>query len=137
MDAGNNESYGDFMEDQYDDAEPQPLERNRAQSTIIPEDLADRRNHPALERAQAALKQQLLDKKQDLEDRIYEQGVFLKRATRRREDAGVALYGMQKALASLHLAIHKDIEELAIDTEAYNKVNISHLTISLGVVLVI
>ncbi|CAM6127437.1 unnamed protein product [Calypogeia fissa] len=123
MDGGNNDSYfGEFiMEEEDDDPEPEPVERNRTKSTIIPEDLGDRRNHPALERAQAALKQQLLAKKQELEDRTYEQGAFLKRATKRREDAGVALYGMQKALASLHLAIHKDIEELAEATEKHNK----------------
>lgn len=106
----------------YDDDSAPSVGPNKAKLTDIPEDVRDRRNHPALERAQAALKEQLSAKKQDLEDRIYEQGAFLRRATKRREEAGVALYGMQKALATLHMSLHKDAEDLANAAEAHAKV---------------
>ncbi|BBM97922.1 hypothetical protein MPTK1_1g09480 [Marchantia polymorpha subsp. ruderalis] len=105
----------------YDDDSAPSVGPNKAKLTDIPEDVRDRRNHPALERAQAALKEQLSAKKQDLEDRIYEQGAFLRRATKRREEAGVALYGMQKALATLHMSLHKDAEDLANAAEAHAK----------------
>ncbi|KAL2651294.1 hypothetical protein R1flu_019422 [Riccia fluitans] len=114
-------TWDDDVED-IGDEYPEPKGLNHPRLTYIPEDVRDRRNHPALERAQIALKEQLTTKKQDLEDRIYEQGSFLRRATKRREEAGVALYGMQKALATLHIALHKDAEELAKAAEAHHKV---------------
>ncbi|KAL3700429.1 hypothetical protein R1sor_018451 [Riccia sorocarpa] len=113
-------TWDDDVEEIGDDY-PAPKGLNEPRLTYIPEDVRDRRNHPALERAQIALKEQLATKKQDLEDRIYEQGSFLRRATKRREEAGVALYGMQKSLATLHLALHKDAEELTKAAEAHRK----------------
>lgn len=75
-----------------------------------------------LARAQVALKQQFLDRKNELIDKIFEQGKFLKRATKQREDAGVRLYGMQKILASLHVTLHKSNDTFAQAQAAHTKV---------------
>jgi len=42
----------------------------------------------------AKLKKQLLDRKQELDEKIYEQNVALKKATKNREEVGVQLYDL-------------------------------------------
>ncbi|KAH8951093.1 hypothetical protein BDL97_09G007900 [Sphagnum fallax] len=75
-----------------------------------------------LESVQAKLKKQLLDKKQELDEKIYEQNVALKKATKNREEAGVQLYDLQCNLAGLHLSLHKATTELHTTSDAHLKV---------------
>ncbi|CAN5976027.1 unnamed protein product [Sphagnum jensenii] len=75
-----------------------------------------------LESVQAKLKKQLLDKKQELDEKIYEQNVALKKATKNREEAGVQLYDLQCNLAGLHLSLHKATTELHTTSDSHLKV---------------
>jgi hypothetical protein len=77
-----------------------------------------------LESVQAKLKKQLLDKKQELDEKIYQQNVALKKATKNREEAGVQLYDLQCNLAGLHLSLHKATTELHTTSDSHLKVHL-------------
>ncbi|XP_024541577.1 coiled-coil domain-containing protein 40-like [Selaginella moellendorffii] len=77
--------------------------------------------HPSLVGAQEALKAELSRKKEDLRDRVREKQVLLASATRRREEVGVQLYGLQKTLASIHIAVTKTEDVLASRVEEQEK----------------
>ncbi|XP_024543454.1 coiled-coil domain-containing protein 40-like [Selaginella moellendorffii] len=77
--------------------------------------------HPSLVGAQEALRAELSRKKEDLRDRVREKQVLLASATRRREEVGVQLYGLQKTLASIHIAVTKTEDVLAARVEEQEK----------------
>mmetsp|Transcript_21916 Transcript_21916/g.41797 ORF Transcript_21916/g.41797 Transcript_21916/m.41797 type:complete len:894 (+) Transcript_21916:65-2746(+) len=63
--------------------------------------------HPLLARAQAALKAQLVEQKQNVEETARERGEDLRVAKKRREDIGVELYGVQQQLAKLQMTLER------------------------------
>jgi hypothetical protein len=79
-------------------------------------------NHPLLARAQQTLKEQLLERKRELEDQLREKRFVLKKATKRREDAGVKMYGLQKTLSTLQTSLSSASEHLTSITSAHIKV---------------
>jgi hypothetical protein len=79
-------------------------------------------NHPLLARAQQTLKEQLLERKRELEDQLREKRFVLKKATKRREDAGVKMYGLQKTLSTLQTSLTSASEHLTSITSAHIKV---------------
>lgn len=99
----------------------EPSEAEETEVSDVPSD--DPRDAKVLERVQEKLKKQLLDRKQELDERLYEQKRNLKKATKDREEAGVQLYDLQCNLAGLHLNLHKASTELATASEAHTKVN--------------
>eukprot|EP00877_Chromochloris_zofingiensis_P014228 jgi/Chrzof1/9059/Cz03g34170.t1 len=64
-------------------------------------------DHPLLQRAQQALKQQLESKKLRVEGELREKQNVLTHAKKQRETVGVELYGYQQNLAKLQLALEK------------------------------
>jgi hypothetical protein len=70
----------------------------------------------------AKLKKQLLDKKQELDEKIYEQNVGLKKATKNREEAGVQLYDLRCNLVGLHRSLRKATTELRTISDSHLKV---------------
>uniref|UniRef100_A0A7I4FFZ0 Coiled-coil domain-containing protein 40 n=2 Tax=Physcomitrium patens TaxID=3218 RepID=A0A7I4FFZ0_PHYPA len=90
------------------------LEEDMSASVASSSESSDLRNEKVLLQVQERLKKQLLDKKHEIEDRIYEQKRYLLRATKDREEAGVQLYDLQCNLASLHASLTKTT--VALDT---------------------
>lgn len=82
----------------------------------------DHRDDKVLEEVQEKLKKQLLDRKNDLVDQIYEQKRQLLRATKDREEAGIQLYDLQCNLSSLHASLNKATVTLSIATQSHTKV---------------
>lgn len=80
------------------------------------------RENPILTKAQLTLKEQLVERKQDLEERLREKGFVLKNATKKRQDAGVKLYGLQKTLATLQMSLKSANEHLAKTSVEHFKV---------------
>lgn len=81
----------------------------------------DRRNDQVLAQVQEKLKKQLLDRKNEIEDRIYEQKRQLLRATRDREEAGVQLYDLQCNLSGLHASLNKTTAALTTATQGQGR----------------
>lgn len=100
-----------------------PFERDDDQNSNIPSSATNELCDAAvLQKVQDKLKKQLLDRKTEVEERIYEQKRNLARATKDREEAGVQLYDLQCNLASLHLGLHEATAELVTTAEAHTKV---------------
>lgn len=100
------------------------LEQSQTLSeTNPPSSLDDQiRQNEVLAQVQEKLKKQLLDRKNELDDKIYEQKRQLICATRDREEAGVQLYDLQCNLSSLHASLNKTTSALAIATQGHAKV---------------
>eukprot|EP00879_Flechtneria_rotunda_P033179 GHRR01036724.1.p1 GENE.GHRR01036724.1~~GHRR01036724.1.p1 ORF type:complete len:546 (+),score=242.57 GHRR01036724.1:177-1814(+) len=64
-------------------------------------------DHPMLQRAQQALKQQLTAKRMRVEGELREKQNSLSRAKKQREEVGVELYGFQQSLAKLQTNLEK------------------------------
>ena len=79
-------------------------------------------HHPLLSRAQQTLKQQLLERKRELDEQLHEKRFVLKKATKRREDAGVKMYGLQKTLSTLQTSLTSASEHLTSIASAHIKV---------------
>jgi hypothetical protein len=58
-------------------------------------------DHPLLQRAQTALKKQLLNTRKEIEDKIRARREHLERERRHRESVGVELYAAQQTLSRL------------------------------------
>ena len=102
---------------------PVPFERDDDQNSNIPSSATNELCDAAvLQKVQDKLKKQLLDRKTEVEERIYEQKRNLARATKDREEAGVQLYDLQCNLAGLHLGLHEATAKLATTAEAHTKV---------------
>lgn len=100
-----------------------PTERDDDQNSNIPSSVTNELCDAAvLQQVQDKLKKQLLDRKTEVEERIYEQKRNLARATKDREEAGVQLYDLQCNLAGLHLGLHEANAKLATTAEAHAKV---------------
>jgi hypothetical protein len=83
---------------------------------------SDRRDDKVLQEVQEKLKKQLQDKKNEIDDRIYEQKRQLLRATKDREEAGVQLYDLQCNLSSLHATLNKATIALTTAAQSHTKV---------------
>ncbi|KAG0555537.1 hypothetical protein KC19_12G176300 [Ceratodon purpureus] len=81
----------------------------------------DRRDDKVLQEVQEKLKKQLLERKNEIEDRIYEQKRQLVRATKDREEAGVQLYDLQCNLSGLHASLNKTTIALTAAAQAHKK----------------
>ena len=78
--------------------------------------VADMVNHPALDKVQKILVETLLREQQRTATEARENAELAQRASRKREDTGVELYGAQQQLARLQLSleqIHNSAAELA------------------------
>ena len=101
----------------------EPFERDDDQNSNIPSNATNELCDAAvLQKVQDKLKKQLLDRKTEIEERIYEQKRNLVRATKDREEAGVQLYDLQCNLAGLHLGLHEATAKLATTAEDHTKV---------------
>lgn len=112
------------MADQTSDISPSGSQQLETLSVITPPSSSkesDRQNE-ILAQVQERLKKQLLDRKNELQDRIYEQKRQLLRATRDREEAGVQLYDLQCNLSSLHASLNKTTTALMTTTQGHAKV---------------
>lgn len=113
------------------------LEEDMSASVASSSESSDLRNEKVLLQVQERLKKQLLDKKHEIEDRIYEQKRYLLRATKDREEAGVQLYDLQCNLASLHASLTKTTVALDTASQGHAKVNMFSFFIFLSFYLFI
>ncbi|KAI5056554.1 hypothetical protein GOP47_0028372 [Adiantum capillus-veneris] len=79
----------------------------------VKENAINLRENPLLTKAQHDLKEQLLDQKRELEDRIREKRFVLKNATKKREVAGVKMFGLQKTLGTLQTSLKSANDRLS------------------------
>ena len=82
----------------------------------------DCRDNKVLQEIQEKLKKQLLERKNEFDDRIYEQQRQLSRATKDREEVGVQLYDLQCNLSSLHATLNKTTIALTTASQGHTKV---------------
>ena len=92
------------------------------QQTIQNNNSNSNSHHPLLSRAQQTLKEQLLERKRELDEQLREKRFVLKKATKRREDAGVKMYGLQKTLSTLQTSLTSASEHLTSIASAHIKV---------------